>query len=140
MPTIKVHRPKKFIGFARSFNVYVDDKKIGSLANGATEEFELPAGNHKLYCKQDMFNIPFVYDFTLAEGGTKTLTASYTRQGMFLIFFFIGIAVSVAASQLLPELLGLNHNFWLVFYIVFVLLLLVIMRSSKLFVINIWEN
>lgn len=48
MATLKVIRAKKFIGFAISFSVLVDGKKIGDLKNGVTLTCELGTGKHKL--------------------------------------------------------------------------------------------
>ena len=77
MATIKIQRPNKFIGRIRKFKVYVDDNKIGAVSNGETQEFQIPAGQHKIYCKQDFFNTPFIYDFSIEENQTKIFIYSY---------------------------------------------------------------
>ena len=46
--TLKVIRPKKFIGILIKFSVLVDGKKIGDLKNGVTLTCDLDRGSHKL--------------------------------------------------------------------------------------------
>lgn len=49
--TIKVNRPSKAFGFAISFEVLVDDFKIGVLNNGAVLECSVEPGVHKVSIK-----------------------------------------------------------------------------------------
>lgn len=46
--TIKIVREKKTMGFAVSFDVFVDDEKVGSLANGRSLSFDVPIGSHDI--------------------------------------------------------------------------------------------
>ena len=48
---IKVTRLKKMFGFAISFELYVDDKKIGTLSNGKSFECVVTKGTHKVIIK-----------------------------------------------------------------------------------------
>ena len=139
MPTIKIQRPNKFIGRIRKFNVYVDDKKIGAVANGDTQEFEIAAGQHKIYCKQDLFNSPFVYDFSIEKNETKTFIVQYLNKPIATILMLSGIFLSAFLSQLLTTFLKINEGYWIAFYIVFVVLLLLVMKATKQFTINISE-
>ncbi len=140
MPFIKVIRKKQgLLGFARKFKIYVDDKKIGELAHGTDQEFELPAGKHKIYCIQDIFNTPSVHEFELNDGDSKVFIASYKKTLKFFAFFVVGIAISLFGSEMLVQLLGFDRQFWICFYVLFVLLLLVVMKKFKMFKINIAE-
>jgi hypothetical protein len=140
MATIKVIRKKeKLLGIARKFKIYVDDKKIGDLANGAEEEFELPAGKHKIYCIQDIFNTPFVYEFDLNDGDSKVLIASYKKVYKPIAFMAAGTVMSVIGSQILVHQMGLDKQLTVYLYVLFILILMFIMKMFKMFKIDISE-
>ena len=139
MPTIKIQRPKKDIGSFRKFKVYVDDNKIGAVSNGETQEFQIAAGQHKIQCKQDFFNSPFIYDFSIQENETKTFTVQYLNKPIFNILLVLGIFISAALSQWLAYFLKINQQFWLAFYVVFVFIILLLLKATKQFAINISE-
>ena len=120
MATIKIHRPNKFIGRIKKFQVYVDDINIGAVSNGETQEFQIAAGQHKMYCKQDFFNSNFIYDFSIEDNETKTFTVQYINKPMRSILLVLGILISAFLSHWLTSLLKINQEFWLVFYVVFV--------------------
>lgn len=46
--TIKIVREKKTMGFAVSFDVFIDDEKVGVLANGSELTFDVPVGSHDI--------------------------------------------------------------------------------------------
>lgn len=139
MATIKIHRPNKFIGRIKKFQVYVDDINIGAVSNGETQEFQIPAGQHKMYCKQDFFNSNFIYDFSIEENETKTFTAQYLEKPSFSIFLVLGILIAGLLSHWLTSLLQINYEFWLAFYVVFVFGFFLLMKATKQFAINISE-
>ena len=55
MPTIKIFRKRNWINASKIFEVYLDGQKIGYLANGDTNEFQVPAGQQKLRVKMGRF-------------------------------------------------------------------------------------
>jgi hypothetical protein len=139
MPTIKIFRPSNFWGGLRKFKVYLNDKQIGNISNGETKEFQIPSGQHKIYCKQDLFNSLFIYDFSIEESQTKTFTVQYLKKPMFLTFFVLGFFISGLLSQWLTALLKINQQFWLAFYVFFGFIFLLLMKATKHFAINISE-
>lgn len=139
MALIKIQRPKNFLGGARGFNVYIDDKKVGTISNGETKEFQIAAGEHKIYCKQDFFNTPFKHEFSIREDQTKSFVAGYQRKLMFSLLFSLGMVLSVVLSMVLTSWLKINPQSWLGFYIFFIIILLLVMRAAKLFTIYISE-
>ena len=139
MALIIIQRPKNFLGGARGFNVYVDDKKVGTISNGETKEFQITEGQHKIYCKQDFFNSPFIHEFSISENQTKSFIAGYQRKLMFSLLFSLGMILSVVLSMVLTTWLKMNPQLWLVFYIVFAFILLLLMKAAKLFTIHISE-
>lgn len=139
MATIKIQRPNKFIGRIRKFKVYVDDNKIGAVSNGETQEFQIAAGQHKIYCKQDLFTSRFIYDFSIEENEIKTFTVQYLNKPIYSILLVLGILLSALLSQWLTTLLNINKEFWLAFYAIFVFIILLLMKAFNQFTINISE-
>ena len=140
MALMKVIRKKQgLLGFARKFKIYVDDKKIGELAFGKEQEFELHAGRHKIYCIQDRFNTPSIHEFELNDSDSKVFIASYKKAPKIMAVLAVGIIISWVGSKVLAELLGLDPRFWICFYTLFVLLLIIVMKKLKMFKINIAE-
>ena len=143
MSLLRIHRPNNSLGGARKFKVFMDDKKIGTVSNGETQDFEIPAGEHKIFCMQDFFNTPFIYDVSIKENEIKTLTAAYRNESMFSVVFIFGIILSGILSYFISNLLEYNTDLWKVyfvgFFIAFEVLLLFIMKAAKLFTIYIRE-
>jgi len=50
---ITLTRERGFAGSARTFNVYIDGKIMGKIANGKTLSFVLPKDNHSIYTEID---------------------------------------------------------------------------------------
>lgn len=55
MPKIKIIRKRDWIISSKVFEVYLDGEKIGYLSDGDTNEFEVPAGQHKLRVKMGRY-------------------------------------------------------------------------------------
>jgi len=53
MTTVKIKRSDEFVNRFRKIGIYVDKKKIGTIANGETKEFEIPSGQHVVKAKID---------------------------------------------------------------------------------------
>ena len=143
MPILKIHRPNNFIGQVRKFKVYVDNKLIGTVSNGQSQEFQISAGKHEIYCKQDIFNTPFKYEFTVSENETKTLKAQYKNKSFSSILMNIGVAIlfffSGIFSQFITEYFKINHLWWIPVYALFIILILWLMKAAKFFTIYISE-
>jgi len=139
MASIKIHRPNNFVGRLRAFSVYLNDKKIGTVSNGETKEFQISAGNHKIYCKQDFFNSPFIYSFSIEENQTKSLKAAYKQNSMVMLAILFSFIFSAILSQFLTVWLKVNIQYWLGFYILFAFAILLILRALKIFTIFVTE-
>ena len=140
MAIIKIHRPNNSIGRIRKFKVYVDNEKIGAVSNGETQEFQIASGKHNIYCKQDIFNSPFIYNFYVEENETKTLTVQYLNKPAYSIVMVLGFLASAFFSQWITAFFKINQEFWIAFYIVFIVILLFLMKTAKLFTIYISEK
>lgn len=72
MPTIRLYRPPEFINSTRQYKIFVDGEKIGTIVNGDTLEFDLPAGTHTMQAKIDWCSSP-EFTFSVKNGETKTI-------------------------------------------------------------------
>ena len=140
MATIKIHRPKNFVGQLRKFNIYVDDVKIGSVANGETQEFQVSEGKHKIYMKQDIFNAISTHEFSIAENETKSFTTAYRKNWMMMVFMIISFVAAALFSQYLTDYFQLNAKLWLLFYASFAFIILMILKAAKMFTIYVSED
>lgn len=75
MPLIKIFRKKDWAIASKVFEVYLDGQKIGYLANGETNDFEVPVGQHKLKVKMGRAG-SHDFDYTIYNKETKTFTVS----------------------------------------------------------------
>jgi hypothetical protein len=64
MATIQLTRKKEFQAAVRDYQIYVDNQKIGSIANHETKEFAISPGRHQIAVKIDWCSSPNI-DFEL---------------------------------------------------------------------------
>ncbi|UMB55112.1 hypothetical protein MKD41_06450 [Lutibacter sp. A64] len=65
MAKLIIIRNNEWNNMARNYGIYLDGKKIGTIANGETKEFDVTAGTHKIngkidWCKSPTKNINFL--------------------------------------------------------------------------------
>jgi hypothetical protein len=53
MATIIINRTSEYLNLMRNYGIYIDGKKIDTIANGETKEFNISVGHHSLYTKID---------------------------------------------------------------------------------------
>ena len=58
MAIIRLHRTKEYSNYLRDYIIYIDGQKAGTIRNGETKEFNIPEGNHSIYCKIDWCSSP----------------------------------------------------------------------------------
>ena len=139
MASVKIHRPDNSIGRLREFKVYLDGKRIGEIPNGATMEYQVCSGTHKIYCKQDFFNTPFKHEFSIRDNETKSLTAAYNIKTRIMLFIGIGLILFAILSSYLIAWLNINPTKGLGFYFLGAFIFLLVMKSFKQFTIFISE-
>lgn len=85
MPTIKIYRTSGHANRFRNIQLYLDNNKIGDLADGQSMEVEAERGKHKLIAKIDWTTSNEI-DFEIAE--TK-LVFKLTGTNPFLALYYI---------------------------------------------------
>lgn len=90
MATIQLKRKKEFQSSIRNYQVFVDNKKIGTIRNDETKEFAILPGHQQLVVKIDWCGSP-VFNIDLADGETKMIQVESTlHQGYwYKIFFYL---------------------------------------------------
>ncbi|SFZ91801.1 hypothetical protein SAMN05428642_102340 [Flaviramulus basaltis] len=68
----------------RNFGFYQDDKKIGTIANGKTIEYQLEPGKHRLSSKIDWCGSRTI-EFDIKENETKTIELSGLKYGTLIL-------------------------------------------------------
>ncbi len=94
----------------RGIGLYIDDTKIGVIANGEIAEFEISEGPHKLRAKIDWCRSN-EYSFTVPGNGTHTVTLGAYKyaNALTVIEVIILIAHLVAWS-----VYGIRYLFWFI--------------------------
>jgi len=88
MPKIKIFRKKDWFIRYKIFEVYLDGQKIGYLANGDTNEFEVPAGQHKLRVKMGRFGSNN-FECNIFNKDSKSLKISLNYFVMIIVFVYL---------------------------------------------------
>lgn len=60
MTTIQISRPKEWTNRIRTYKIYIDNEKIGDIANGETKDFMVAPGKHTITAKIDWCGSPEV--------------------------------------------------------------------------------
>jgi hypothetical protein len=68
----------------RNFGVYLDDKKVGTFANGETAEYEVKTRMYKLNSKIDWCGSRTI-EFEIKENETKTIELSGFKYGTLIL-------------------------------------------------------
>jgi hypothetical protein len=78
---IRIQRTSQFTALFTPFEVYIDDRKVGALANHKQGEYEVEPGAHTLYLKVDNFKSKPVL-LRLNKGETIQLVCSPKIMGI----------------------------------------------------------
>jgi len=86
MPKIEIKRASENINLFRNYKLYLDGKKLGTIAVGEIQEFDVTSGEHKLMAKIDWCSSPEI-SFTVNENETKYfLVKSFSDSVLFTPF------------------------------------------------------
>ncbi|GEO10020.1 hypothetical protein [Segetibacter aerophilus] len=86
MATVIVNRKTEVLNLARNYGIYIDGKKVGTVANGETKEFNVSPGNHTVLAKIDWCSSPVV-SFEVEAEGVKSLTVGGFKHGNWFMSF-----------------------------------------------------
>ncbi len=110
MATIIIKRTSEFNNRFRNYQLFVDDKKIGTIENGQTKEFETTPGQHTLVAKIDWCSSPET-SLTLNETDKKELTVGGFKNGNWIMPIAMG---TVSLHFILKAAFNFNYAIFLV--------------------------
>ncbi len=94
--TVKINRKSNFVSSVRKWDMLLDGKKIGNIANGKELSFEVAPGRHTIQVK--MFSIPKSLEIDLSPNSSMELecgiSPEYFKRSLpvaVLIFLLIGL-------------------------------------------------
>ena len=110
MATILVKRTSEYNNRLRDYQLFLDGKKIGTIANGQTESFEITSGQHTIVAKIDWCSSPEL-SLTLNETEQKLLTVGGFKNGNWIMPVAGGI---IGFHFLLTIVFGFEYGIFLV--------------------------
>jgi hypothetical protein len=90
MTSIRIERPISFFNMLRSYGIYVDGKKIGTIDNGETKIFQIEPGEHTIYAKIDWCYSPHV-KINIEENDIQFLQLSTFKYAGVSLLIFIAV-------------------------------------------------
>jgi hypothetical protein len=92
MATLVINRSSEYANALRNIKIFLDDKEIGTVANGEEKEFDIPEGFHTLQAKIDWCSSPKT-TFNITSTGKKSYGlssfASRSRFGLLSTIYYI---------------------------------------------------
>jgi hypothetical protein len=110
MAKIGITRKNEWINRFRNYRIYLDGKKIGTISNNETLEFELPSGQHTLNAKIDWCGSR-TCSFSVNEIERKEFSISGFKYASFLTGITGGI---IALHFILINLFEIDFLIWLI--------------------------
>jgi len=121
MATIKIQRTSEWNARFRDFNIFIDGKQVGTIANGETKEFITTSGIHTITAKIDWCSSP---DITINtdDNQTKNLKVGGFKHGNWMMPVMMAIVVLVIILKLTIDFKYLEY--WIILVIPVFLILL----------------
>ncbi len=132
MARLIVNRKSQWVNRMRSIGLYLDDNKIGTIGNGAIEEYRIEPGNHTLKAKIDWCGSN-KHPFTISENETYTVAVEPYKYANLLVVIAI---VILLAHFLLSSLFDIDFIIWLVIPFFLINLYYITFGSNRYLVIK----
>ncbi len=108
MATLIIKRKSEWINWLRRIGIYLDDTKIGVIANGETIQFNIQPGTHRLKGKMDWCGSS-EYTFTSSGEETHTVVIGSFKYSTIII----GLEVLILLAHIIArKFYGINYIFW----------------------------
>jgi hypothetical protein len=125
MGKLILSRKKEWQNKARKFRIYIDGKKIDTIANGEIKEIEIEPGKHKLILKIDWCSSPEV-DIEISEEKSTMMETSGYKLGNWVtlimaLLFGAFFTIKIFLDKDIEELVYLIIPFFLIilYYLTF---------------------
>ena len=118
MAKLIIQRTSEYTNRMRSYGIYVDGNKVGTIGSGDVKEFQIPPGQHKLYAKIDWCSSPEL-EFETGDTETKLFKVGAFKNANWLMPLALGIVI---VSFIIKKTTGIDYFLFLVIPIVLLLL------------------
>jgi hypothetical protein len=115
MATIKIQRCTEYNNRRRDYKIFIDGKKVGTIADGETKDFVTSAGQHSIMVKIDWCSSPEI-SFDINDNNSKTFKVGGNwiipiAGGVIVLYFILKIFLDIdyALFLLLPPVLLLFY-------------------------------
>jgi hypothetical protein len=101
MATIKIRRTNDYINVMRDYRLFIDNQKIGTISNGQTKDFDIPAGRHSLIAKIDWCSSQELF-FEINNNETKIILVGalkHSKWSMPLIGIILTLSILLPLGQ-----------------------------------------
>ena len=109
MATIILNRTSEYVNRLRNYSVYIDGKKVGTLADGETKEFVVTPGHHSIVTKIDWCSSKTI-TFDLSDDEMKEFKVGGFKNAGWLVPTAIIVIV-------LSYIVNLKYGFEYLFYL-----------------------
>ena len=92
MTKLIITRSSEWNNRARNYGIYLDNNKIGTIANGETKEFD--SGNHNINGKIDWCTSPKI-EFSIQENESKEIEMGGFKYGNIIMPIGLGIMLII---------------------------------------------
>ena len=108
MASIIINRTSEYLNRLRNYDVYIDGKKVDTISNGETKEFNISAGQHSILIKIDWCSSQILL-VDINDNETKSFKVGGFKNGNWLI-----PAALVILSSISSRLFDFNYLFYLI--------------------------
>lgn len=106
MTKLTITRTSEWNNKGREIGVYIDSKKMGTISNGETKDFDIDAGSHQINAKIDWCKSP-VIDFQAVENQTTEIKiGGYKYAGLIRIIAVVFALMYVIALYVFNQKLS----------------------------------
>ena len=119
MTTIKIKRSNDYM--MREFRLFIDGKKIGTIANAQTKEFDIAAGQHSIIARIDWCRSPEL-TFETNDEASKIFLVGGLKSWRWLmplgsIFIILSLLLKDKVSNYITAILVLIPLLYLLYYL-----------------------
>ena len=88
MPFVKIHRESQFADALRAYQIYVDGEQKGDIRRGASVDFFVSAGVHRIQLKIDWCGSPEI-EFSAGAEENVELDCGNNTKGFFTMYYIL---------------------------------------------------
>ena len=119
MATIKIKRSNDLM--MRDFRLFIDGKKVGTIGNAQTKEFDIPTGKHSIIAKIDWCRSPELTFETSDEDSKKFLVGGLKSwrwvTGLGSIFIVLSLLLKDKVSHYIVAIFFLFLLIYILYYL-----------------------